>query len=216
MNVQKFQQLAAIASRDVDELEKSIMLVQCFTGMTEEQIEALPRYKFDAMLRSIRRKMTITGYKLDYTKPQQIIRVNGRWYRLEYDVKTAGQYVEGTNFAGDIVGNLHLILASIATPLRLTIRGWKEYDLPHEVKADDMLLCDFRHVYHAAVFFYAVYTTSLQSIRPYLMETMTPEKVNEVMQGLTGFLDGSTMPNWFRNLKESQFRRYGNYQPSIS
>jgi hypothetical protein len=94
-----------------------------------------------------------------------------------------------------------MILASMATPLRLTIRGFKEYDLPHEVKAQDMLSAKFRHAYHAAVFFYAVYSTSMRSIQPYLAQTMTMTEAAKTIDQMTAPLAGYTMPKWLANLK---------------
>jgi hypothetical protein len=201
MTVEKFQQLAAIAARDEDEVDKSIALLQCFTGMTEPEIEAMPPAKFNRLMRKIRRDMNAQQYVLHNTKPESIIRANGRWYKLDHSVSTAGKYVDGVLMGNDLVANLHMILASMATPLRLTIRGFRPYELPHEVKAQDMLSAKFRHAYHAAVFFYAVYSSSMRSIQPYLAQTMTMPEAAKIINQMTAPLGGYGMPKWLANLK---------------
>jgi hypothetical protein len=97
-------------------------------------------------------------------------------------------------------------MATMVVPMKWTIRGLKpkEYDATnHEDIANDMAEAEFKHCYHAAVFFYALFKNSILALAPY-METATNKK--ELERALTNFKeasDGFTMPSWYQNLKIS-------------
>ncbi len=202
MTIEKFQQLSKIYGREIDELDKSIQLVQCMTGKTHDEIDAMPVHKFNKLCNRIVQLFENQYKQVNKDKPKNIIRANGSWYQLNYDITTAGKYVEATTFSGDIIGNLHMILATMATPLRLTPIGFKPFERDHELISYDMLQADFKHAYHAAVFFYAVYKLSTIGLVPYFQAGgMTMKKSLELQRNLTAPLDGFTMPEWLQNLK---------------
>jgi len=70
-----------------------------------------------------------------------------------------------------------------------------------------MKQADFKHAYHAAVFFYAVFSKSMKAIQPYLMERMQKKmpatQAEQTLQDLQKVLDGSIMPKWYQNLRVS-------------
>ena len=59
----------------------------------------------------------------------------------------------------------------------------KEKD--HEQVANDMLEAEFRHCYHAAVFFYAVFKESILNLSPFL-ESQTEKKM-ELKEAMMNF-----------------------------
>jgi hypothetical protein len=66
-----------------------------------------------------------------------------------------------------------------------------------------MLDVDFEVAYHSAVFFYAVFSKSIQASATYFKTISTETaKVDEVMKNLAEFTDGFITAKWYRNLKE--------------
>lgn len=205
MTIEKFQQLVSVHAMDIDEVDKSILLVRTYTGKSQEQIDRMKANYFNKLCKKILQEFENQSKLMNDEKPKNIIRANGRWYQLVYDVTTAGKYVEATTFSGDIIGNLHKIIATMAIPLKLTIRGLKPTEREHEAIANDMLQADFKHAYHAAVFFYAVYNLSMHSL--VLCSTDNQEtmaKKLELVRSLTEPLGGYTMPKWFQTLSVAQ------------
>ena len=201
MTIEKFQQLVSVHAMDIDEVDKSILLVRTYTGKSQEQIDKMKANYFNKLCKRILQEFESQSKMMNDEKPKDIIRANGRWYQLIYDVTTAGKYVEATTFGGDIIGNLHKIMATMAVPLKLTITGFKPIEREHESIANDMLHADFKHAYHAAVFFYAVYNLSMLSLVPSFMEGgMTMEKSLELHRNLVSPLGGYTMPKWLQTL----------------
>jgi len=142
-------------------------------------------------------------------KPKQIVKVNGNWYFLNYEITkkpmTAGRYVETATFSSDIIGNLHKIIATMANPMEWTWKGLriKKYDaLDHERISNDMLQMDFSVAYHSALFFYAVFSKSMKASSNYfqsLVENKTETK--NLMTDLSNLMDGFITVNWYKNLK---------------
>jgi hypothetical protein len=65
-----------------------------------------------------------------------------------------------------------------------------------------MLDLDFEIAYQSAVFFYAVFSKSIQSLTTYF-QTIAPEeqKVAQVMMNLAEYTDGFINAKWYKNLK---------------
>lgn len=205
MTIEKFQQLVSVHAMDIDEVDKSILLVRTYTGKSQEQIDRMKANYFNKLCKKILQEFENQSKLMNDEKPKNIIRANGRWYQLVYDVTTAGKYVEATTFSGDIIGNLHKIIATMAIPLKLTIRGLKPTEREHEAIANDMLQADFKHAYHAAVFFYAVYSLSMHSLVLCSADNqITMAKKLELVRSLTEPLGGFTMPKWFQTLSVAQ------------
>lgn len=207
LTIGKFQELYEIAQMETDELTKSSLLVQCFTGKTEKEIDEMNPNQFGKLCEEVTKSFDILKNKWDEEKPVQIVKVNGRRYFLNYDLRkqTAARYVEVATFGNDIVGNLHKIMATMANPMKLTWKGYKlkQYNgEDHEQIAKDMLELDFSVAYHSAVFFYALFTKSIKSLQDYLKAEFNPTA--EQIQSIQDFIkisDGSITAKWYQNLK---------------
>lgn len=201
INVETFQKLYAVSLMETDEVEKSAQYVQILTGKTDEQINRMKVKKFRTLCVKINKAFELVGKNLQGGQPKKYVWVNGRLYKLVYDVRTAGKYVEAATFATDVIGNLHLIMATIAQPVCLSWKGLVSYERDHDAIADDMLKMDMSHAYQAAVFFYLVFRESLVSSMTYFEETEMEAK--ELVQSFIKSLDGFIMRNWSANLRIS-------------
>jgi hypothetical protein len=117
----------------------------------------------------------------------------------------AGRYVEIATYSEDIIGNLHKIMATMSTPMKLTWKGLVKIDddkVIHSDVANDMLKMDFGDAYHSGVFFYAVFTKSIQNLSTYFKSITTEQmQVEQVLKNLQEVSDGYTMARWYQNLK---------------
>jgi len=206
VTISKFQELYKISLMDINEVEKSALLVQEFTGLTETQVNKMPLKKFNSLCAQINKKFEQYGVELDEKKPQKYVAVKGRLYLLEYDLAkppmNSGRYVELATYSDDIIGNLHKIMATMCTPLKFTLKGLKRKEKNHRQVAEDMLDIDFSVAYHSAVFFYAVFSKSITASATYF-KTIASEttKVEQVLTNLAEFTDGFITAKWYRNLK---------------
>jgi hypothetical protein len=207
LSIKQFQDIIEVNKMSIDDLEKSIFFVMILTGKTEFEVNKMSVKKFNKLCKVVLDEFELMAKGLNESKPVNLIKANGRWYWLDYDIKkmTTGQYVETATFGLDLMSNLHKLLATMATPMKWTWKGLKPVkEKNHEQVAEDMLEAEFRHCYHAAVFFYALFKESILNLSPYL-ESQT-EKKQELKEALIGFKkssDGFTMPKWFQNLKIS-------------
>lgn len=209
VTIEKFQKLYAISQMDLDEITRATLLVQSFTGLSEEQIDKLTPAKFNKLCVQITnafKQMEAANY---FDKPKNIVRANGTWYYLNYDIAkppmNAGRYVEVATFSNDVIGNLHLIMSTMANPMKLCWKGYKLVEnTDHEKVANDMLKLDFSVAYHSAVFFYAVFSKSIQSLSNYFQSLTTEkDKIQEVIANFTKHSDGFITAKWYQNLKVS-------------
>lgn len=206
VTISKFQELYKISIQDINEAEKSALLVQEFTGFNEAKVNAMPLKKFNTLCAKINKKFEAYGVELDNKKPQKYVAVKGRLYLLEYDLAkppmNAGKYVELATYSEDIIGNLHKIMATMCTPLKFTIKGLKRKEKNHKQVAEDMLDIDFEVAYQSCVFFYAVFSKSIQALVTYFKTIATDQaKVEQVLTNLAEFTDGFITAKWYRNLK---------------
>lgn len=221
MKIKQFQELYYIVQSKEIDFDKSVKMVGVITGQTPDEVDKMPMDKFNKICKSIQKEFEIFDKNLLKGQPAKLIKANGRWYRLHYRIDRqpidAGRYVEVVTFGKDVVNNLHKILASIAQPVKFSIKKmkWLPYDLPHQDIATDMESANFEAAYHAAVFFYTHYRISMQLIQPYLIKELTAkgtnrEEVIQILNGSLAVLDGFTMPAWSLNLKTYLLNRYGN------
>jgi hypothetical protein len=211
ITILKFQQLFAISQMEMDELDKSILLVQTLLDKSQFEVETMKVKKFNKVCAEINKSFEIFNQKLQEDKPKQIVKANGKWYFLNYEITkkpmNAGRYVEVASFSNDIIGNLHKILASMANPMEWTLKGLKlkKYDATeHEEIANDMLHLDFSVAYHAAVFFCALFNESMKALLHSLeLPKEKKEEANQIVQNLTKAMGGFTIAKWLQNLKVS-------------
>ena len=201
INVETFQKLYAISLMETDEVEKSGRYVQVLTGKTEEEVNRMKVRSFNKLCSQINKSFEIVGSKLQNGQPKNFVWANGRLYKLIYDIKKAGKYVETATFANDTIGNMHLLMATIAQPYKLTWKGFKPCEREHNEIAEDMMKLEMSVAYQAVVFFYLVFRESLASSMTFLKENQKLEK--ELIATFIKSLDGFTMPSWSVNLRTS-------------
>lgn len=217
LTIKKFQELQAISTMEMPEFDKAQKLVECLTDKTTAEVEAMSMQKFEKLCKELKELFEVNVEKLQNSKPKALIVANGKPYHLNFNIMqhpfNAGRYVEVATFANDTIGNLHNILASMATPLKWSWRKMRYVKLPydatkHEEYAADMLQADFEHAYHASVFFYLVFISSIKNSKDYLVAEMTMKGVKEELaveyiETLLRVLGGCITAKWFQNLKES-------------
>lgn len=216
MNIENFQNIDRISRTDFDDEDKAVLYVMELTGLTEREVNALSVKNFNQLCRKVEAAFLHKNRSLINGNPKSYIRANGTLYRLNYQLKkppfNAGRYVEVATYQPNIIGNLHKIMASMATPVKFNWRKFRYVPVKieswmHEQIANDMKQADFKHAYHAAVFFYAVLTNSMKVLQPYFLsemeKTLTRETALQILTDLQKTMDGFIMPKWYRNLRIS-------------
>lgn len=209
ITIRQFQEVNKINEYKLDELEKSVLLVKTFTGYSEDKINKMTTASFNKLCRKIKVDFQTMSNVISNGKPKNIIRANGKWYFLNYNISkepfNAGKYVEASTFCSDIIGNLHYIMATMATPMKLTWKGLIKSNkvVAHEDISNDFLEADFGIAYHSAVFFWVVLTNSIISSPSFLAKSKSErEKILAMVQSLKANLVGYIKPNWYLSLKE--------------
>jgi hypothetical protein len=206
----QYQQLMPIITnpeKDWTELDKEVKQLAVISGLTEYQIDSLSI----ETLKEMRQDLAFLDEPIE-GKPVDFIVVNGRRYRMNYDIKNmpAARYIESKVFSKDTLGNLHKIAASMVIPQKKTWFGkWVDdkYDASkHEEYAADMQEANFIHVYHSLVFFYQVYRNWIEVSRDYMKAEMittgmTPEQADSVVLLLCESTGGIIPPNLLPNTK---------------
>lgn len=216
MTVEKFQEIYVISHMETDEISKSMLLVQSVTGLSEDDILKMSPKKFNTLCKSILKEFDVLKKDWDNAKPVELVKANGNWYRLNYDItkkpNNAGKYVEIATFSDDVIGNLHKIMATMATPLKWSWKGLVPTEREHPDISEDMLHLDFKVAYQSAVFFYVVFKESMQNLTTYLIQEMPEEKRTEFHKAWMAFIntsDGFTLPKWYQSWKASNLKEYG-------
>ena len=215
ISVWQYQNIVkTLANKQDDEIEKSFKLIGIVYNMTENQVDSLTQAEYKAKL-----KECDFLNSLPEGKPVKIIKVNGKRYRLIYDVTRMpfGRYVESKAFVGDIYGNLHKLGATMVMPQKRNLLGlWVDdkYDASkHEDYADDILQANFQDVYFSLVFFYQVFRNWIEVTRDYLVTKMmmtgqTEQQCSQVVADLCSILDGIIQPNLLPTTKISELRKF--------
>ena len=213
MTVKQVQELYYISNGEGLDFEKSIQMVGVLSGKTPEKVEKMKMPEFNRYCQRINKQFEVIGKKYQQGKPRRALFVNGRLYHLRYDVRyiNAAMYVEALQFSGDVISNMHKIMATIAQPINIFGKPVKRL---HEDIAKDMEDIDFETAYHAAVFFYTLFQISMKNIQPYLIREAVKKGAKakptaELLERSLKILDGFTMPNWSQNLKAYLWNRYG-------
>ena len=197
----QYQQIIPIMTKpdkDWTEIDVDYKLISILTGMTQYQIDSLPLEDLKKERTKLKfLKENITG------KPVKYIEVNGRRYRVIYNVKDMpfARYIESKVFGKDVVSNLHKISASMIMPQKRNWLGkWVDdiYDASkHEMYAMDMQEANYVHVYHSLVFFYQVYRNWIEVSQDYMVKEMmekgmTMEEAQTIVSLLCQSMDGTT------------------------
>ncbi len=206
----QYQQIMPIITnpnKDWTELDKEVKLLSVITGLTEYQIDSLTIED----LKELRKDLAFLDEPIE-GKPVDFIVINGRRYRMNYDIKNmpAARYIESKVFSKDTLANLHKIAASMVIPQKKTWFGkWVDdkYDASkHEQYSQDMQEANFIHIYHSLVFFYQVYRNWIEVSRDYMITEMkkagmTTEQAEQVVQLLCESTGGIIPPNLLPNTK---------------
>ena len=215
ISVWQYQNIVkTLANKQDDEIEKSFKLIGIVYNMTENQVDSLTQAEYKAKL-----KECDFLNSMPEGKPVKVIKVNGKRYRLIYDVTRMpfGRYVESKAFVGDIYGNLHKLGATMVMPQKKNWLGlWvddKYNAAKHEDYADDILQANFQDVYFSLVFFYQVFRNWIEVTRDYLVAKMmitgqTKEQCSQVVADLCSILDGIIQPNLLPTTKISELRKF--------
>jgi len=212
----QYQQLMPIITnpeKDWTELDKEVKQLAVISGLTEYQIDSLSI----ETLKEMRQDLAFLDEPIE-GKPVDFIVVNGRRYRMNYDIKNmpAARYIESKVFSKDTLGNLHKIAASMVIPQKKTWFGkWVDdkYDASkHEDYAADMQEANFIHVYHSLVFFYQVYRNWIEVSRDYMKTEMmkagmTTEQADSVVLLLCESTGGIIPPSLLPNTKISEIQK---------
>jgi hypothetical protein len=212
----QYQQLMPILTnpeKDWTELDKEVKQLAVISGLTEYQIDSLSI----ETLKEMRQDLAFLDEPIE-GKPVDFIIVNGRRYRMNYDIKNmpAARYIESKVFSKDTLGNLHKIAASMVMPQKKTWFGkWVDdkYDASkHEDYAADMQEANFIHVYHSLVFFYQVYRNWIEVSRDYMKAEMmkagmTATQADSVVLLLCESTGGIIPPNLLPNTKISEIQK---------
>jgi hypothetical protein len=212
----QYQQLMPIITnpeKDWTELDKEVKQLAVISGLTEYQIDSLSI----ETLKEMRQDLAFLDEPIE-GKPVDFIVVNGRRYRMNYDIKNmpAARYIESKVFSKDTLGNLHKIAASMVIPQKKTWFGkWVDdkYDASkHEDYAADMQEANFIHVYHSLVFFYQVYRNWIEISQDYMKAEMmkagmTTEQADSVVLLLCESTGGIIPPNLLPNTKISEIQK---------
>jgi hypothetical protein len=213
----QYQQLMPIITnpeKDWTELDKEVKQLAVISGLTEYQIDSLSI----ETLKEMRQDLAFLDEPIE-GKPVDFIVVNGRRYRMNYDIKNmpAARYIESKVFSKDTLGNLHKIAASMVIPQKKTWFGkWVDdkYDASkHEDYAADMQEANFIHVYHSLVFFYQVYRNWIEVSRDYMKAEMmkagmTATQADSVVLLLCESTGGIIPPNLMPNTKISEIQKF--------
>ena len=188
LTIDKFQKLQAIASLESEEVEKASRLVQVLLDKSAEEIDEMHIKDFALLCDKLKSIFDIKIEVATASAPSNVIKANGKRYFINYEIKkpfNTGRYIEVLTFSKeDPILNMHNILASICTPMKWSWRKLKyiktDYDvLSHEEYADDLKEADFRHGYHAMVFFYLFLMHSTGDSSLYLEEKLTEMMVQD-------------------------------------
>jgi len=212
----QYQQLMPILTnpeKDWTELDKEVKQLAVISGLTEYQIDSLSI----ETLKEMRQDLAFLDEPIE-GKPVDFIVVNGRRYRMNYDIKNmpAARYIESKVFSKDTLGNLHKIAASMVIPQKKTWFGkWidDKYDASkHEDYAADMQEANFIHVYHSLVFFYQVYRNWIEVSRDFMKTEMmkagmTATQADSVVLLLCESTGGIIPPNLLPNTKISEIQK---------
>ena len=206
----QYQQLMPIfteTNNDWTELDKDVKMLTIVTGLTESQIDSLNI----AELKELRKELLFLDEQIE-GKPVEYIKVNGKQYRINYDIKNMpyARYIESKVFSKDTIANLHKIAASMVIPQKKNWFGkWVDdkYDASrHEEYSNDMQEANFINVYHSLVFFYQLYRNWTEVSRDYMKAEMmkagmTKEQADSAVLLLCESMDGIIPPNLLPNTK---------------
>jgi len=214
----QYQQIIPILTKpdkEWTELDIDVKLICIVSGLTEQQVDSLSLEQLKELRKDIKfiYNDDIKGKAIDY------IVVNGRRYRVNYDIKNmpSARYIESKVFSKDPVANLHKIAGSMVIPQRKKFFGkWVDdvYDASkHELYSSDMQDANFIQVYHSLVFFYQFYRNWIEVSSDYMVKEMTEKgmtqhQAKQVVETLFQSTDGIIPVTLLPHKKILELRKY--------
>lgn len=203
ISIKKYQELYDISQMDFTDDDKASLLIQCLTNKNADQIKKLSRKKYGALCKNINDLFANFSETMNVEKPRKYVRIGFKLYRLNYKIAeppmNTGRYVETATFVADINKNVHMILSTMATPMKLTWKGLKPKHVDstmHQSIANDMLKLDFAIGYQSCVFFCKVFKKSIKTSPIYFRTiSVTPEMVQFYKETLKSTMGGCTISN---------------------
>lgn len=205
ITIGQYQQLYAIEKQEGDEFEKSLQRVAVITGMTDRELEDMPLMRVNEIAKGIRiacEQAVLNNSPVDFLKSGNKI------YQVQYMISRmrAAQYSElQTWLNGDIIENLHKILASIVVPVKKWLWVYvpgKNDSAKHPEVSEHMKDVNFNDAYGCVVFFCRLYNALIKDMQGYLelqlVKKMSPEEAKKLMGDLMKVMDGFTIPNELR------------------
>ena len=206
ITIRQFQELAQIEKSAGDDFDIKVAKVAHLEGKTLADMDQLSI----GQLNDLFRKYADLFNEVAPDKTMREWFKDGIKYKLISDIRdiNAGQYNELIHFSkgGDIVGNLHRLMATLVMPLERKYFRWVPMKKDHAKVSDIMLDAPFHLCLKSAVFFCKVYTASLKSLTPFLAEQLMKEGMTrlealEAMEGLCSLMDGILMPSKSQTLR---------------
>lgn len=214
ITIEEYQLIYGIIndSKMID-FEKEVKLISIINEIPEAELDAMPIDKFKELKGSL--DFLHTG-KIE-GKLTPYITIGKDKFKMSLDAfkLTYGQYVDVTTFLNGesaVIENLHLIMASLALPVK---RNWygKETvlnygEVAHNEIANKMLKSNFANCYHTSVFFLKLINALIKAIGVYSVRKLmrdgrlTKQKLKEILKPLNSGGGGFTMPNLLPGLNE--------------
>jgi hypothetical protein len=195
------------------DFEKEVKLISIVNEISEKELDTMPIDKFKKLKSTL--DFLHNGKIEGKLKPY--VYLGKDKYKMSLDAfrLTYGQYVDITTFlSGDsaVIENLHLIMASLALPIKKNWYGKEtvlDYgQVPHEDTAKKMLKSNFADCYHTSLFFLKLINALIKAIGVYSVKQIlkdkrvTKAKLKEILKPLKNVGGGFTMPNLSQNLSE--------------
>lgn len=133
ITISQYQDLLPSALKGKNEIETVIHTLSVVTGMPKDEVRKLSLKE----ARELNKKLSFlnTPYKGRYKKR---FRIGFKWFRVDPDANSlsAGGYMDAMSILKDISRdeetiekNLHLLLAIVCRPVKLTWKGWKDKEV---------------------------------------------------------------------------------------
>jgi hypothetical protein len=206
ITIRQFQELAQIEKSAGDDFDIKVAKVAHLEGKTLADMDQLSI----GQLNDLFRKYADLFNEVAPDKTMREWFKDGIKYKLISDIRdiNAGQYNELIHFSkgGDIVGNLHRLMATLVMPMERKYFRWVPMKKDHAKVSELMLDAPFHLCLKSAVFFCKVYMASLKNLTPFLAEQLMKEGMKksealEAMEGLCNLMDGILMPSKSQTLR---------------
>lgn len=167
--VKQFIDFKAVAARkDLDLLDREVLLLSAATGSTVEEVESLPRHELMDCIKTL----NLLQFTEPSTKFKRIIRVNGKFYRAISDAKylseelSTNQYVTFKELTKvDPIQNMNKILPLLYTPYKFF--GKPNISAKQEYLSEQFLNARMGDIYGAVFFYEVLYKELMETMQPY-------------------------------------------------